>query len=371
MSNHVTFKMINRIARFTAVLLLLSGTLRLPAQPLIKAIDNAAVHALDANDDEGFLTTHWKQDEGYNQFCPMDPETDQRSYAGCPAVAMAQIVNHLKTTNGTRFTDEDDYQHNYPNRYYTIDDDYANWDFLSFPALNQYLDMIDSLYATDASLSKKEAAALIFACGVACQQVYTSSVSGTFSVQQAYDACLRFGFNDCQLFTEPDSAMYAILNDNLANGIPALLAIESPDGETGHNVVVDGHREDGTYHVNFGFGGSLDGWYDLPDPNFPYGMSQIEGIIVNLRPSSLASVHDIRKPVLNIFPNPAHDIVTLEGIEDATKLLIYNSVGAEVLHQKLNGNTRVNIQNLHQGFYVMKVVNAQNDSFTTKLLIGE
>lgn len=348
--------------------MVLAGTHQLTAQTTLKAIDNTTVQATAAKDGEGFLTTHWTQDGGYNQFCPMDPVTNQRSYAGCPAVAMAQIVNHLKTTNGTRFTDEDDYQHNYPSRNYTIDDDYEDLDFLSFPALNHYLDAIDSLYALDEPLSKAEAAALIFACGTTCQQVYTSSVSGTFSVQQAYDACLRFGFDHCQLFTEPDPEMYAILDDNLANGIPALLAVESPDSQTGHNVVVDGHRDDGTYHINFGFGGSLDGWYKIPDVDFPYGMSKIEGIIVNLVPPAQVGVHQTPAAKLNIYPNPAQNFVTVEGVDQASNVIILNSLGTEVLHQKINMSGRINIQQLPKGLYVVKVVNAQNER-TSKLIV--
>lgn len=359
-----------KFVKLLSTLVLVLGVMTpLEAQSLIKAMDIATVQYSNAKDSEGFLTTHWKQDGGYNQFCPMDPVTSQRSYAGCPAVAMAQIVNHLKTTNGTRFTDADDYEHNYPSRNYIIDDDYADLDFLSFPEINAYLDVLDSVYAEGGTLSTNEAAALIFACGVACQQVYTSSVSGTFGVYQAYDACLRFGFDDCQLFTEPDSTMYAILNDNLANGIPALLALESPDGQTGHNVVVDGHRDDGTYHINFGFGGSMDGWYKIPDPDFPYGMSEIEGIIVNLIPATVTGVNNVQVPSLKIYPNPAHNFVTLEGVEDASEVIIFNSLGTEMLHQKTGASSHINIQHLPKGLYMVKVVNEQNECQSSKLII--
>lgn len=355
--------------RFTVFIIALFSIIQTSAQSFIKAIDISTVQSSNAKDGEGFLTTHWKQDGGYNQFCPMDPVTSQRSYAGCPAVAMAQIVNHLKTTNGTRFTDADDYEHNYPSRNYIIDDDHADLDFLSFPEINAYLDVLDSVYAEGGTLSTNEAAALIFACGVACQQVYTSSVSGTFGVYQAYNACQRFGFDNCQLFTEPDSTMYAILDDNLANGIPALLALESPDGQTGHNVVVDGYRDDGTYHINFGFGGAMDGWYKIPDPDFPYGMSEIEGIVLNLYPSTLADVEEIQYPKIKIYPNPARDFIVVDGADDASTITIFNSLGAEVLHQKINASGSVNIQHLPKGWYVVKVVDAQSECQSSKFII--
>lgn len=355
--------------RFTVFIIALFSIIQTSAQSFIKAIDISTVQSSKAKDGEGFLTTHWKQDGGYNQFCPMDPVTNSRSYAGCPAVAMAQIVNHLKTTNGTRFDDDDDYNHVYPSRNYWIDDDYETLDFLSFPEMNIYLDAMDSLYAIDEPLNNKTAAALIFACGVACKQVYTSEVSGTASVHQAYNAFLRFGFNDCVLFTEVDSAMYATLNNNLDQGIPALLALESPDGQTGHNVVVDGRRDDGTYHINFGFGGSLDDWYSIPDPDFPYGMSKLEGIILNLYPSSLASVNEFQTTKLNIYPNPAHDYVIIEDADESSTVTIFNSLGAEVLQQKISISEHINIQHLPIGLYVVKVVNAQNGYQTSKLIV--
>ena len=66
---------------------------------------------------DGFLGSHWTQDYPYNQLCPRDPVNgNSYSYAGCPAIAMGQIVNYLRTTQGTRFDDSDDYQHNYAGR---------------------------------------------------------------------------------------------------------------------------------------------------------------------------------------------------------------------------------------------------------------
>lgn len=56
------------------------------------------------------LTTQWTQEAPYNQQCPADPlENNKHCYAGCPAVVMGQILNHLRTTQDTRFDDGDDY----------------------------------------------------------------------------------------------------------------------------------------------------------------------------------------------------------------------------------------------------------------------
>ena len=62
---------------------------------------------------------------------------------------------------------------------------------------------------------------------------------------------------------------------------PAHLAIVDPGWTMGHNVVVDGYNTDNYYHLNFGWGGSYNGWYLLPD-EIPYGLTVIEGLIVDI-----------------------------------------------------------------------------------------
>ena len=138
---------------------------------------------------------NWHQNAPYNQFCPLDlANGGSRSVTGCPSTALAMIIDYYQTINGTTFTDDDDYYHNYYDQY-TIDDDYVEYDFLNFPDINTYLSSIATKYANQEVITDEEAAALTFACGVAAQQVYTSQGSGTFGVNQAYQAFLKFNFD--------------------------------------------------------------------------------------------------------------------------------------------------------------------------------
>ncbi len=52
----------------------------------------------------GWLLTNWNQNAPYNNFCPLDLVNGGRSVAGCPAVAMAQILNYHNTTMDVQFT---------------------------------------------------------------------------------------------------------------------------------------------------------------------------------------------------------------------------------------------------------------------------
>ena len=230
---------------------------------------------------DGWLKTNWTQNPPYNNFCPMDPITGLRSYAGCPSTAMAQIMNFHETSNDTHFDDSDDYYHNYAGRQYWIDDDCDAIDFPCFPELNSYLDTLNAHYLTHVSLTDDDKAALTFACGVAARQVYTSQGSGTFGVSQAYDAYRRFGCSSVELLDSSDADLFDRLKQNIKDTLPAHLAIVNDSWTTGHNVVVDGYNTDEYYHLNFGWGGSYNGWYLLPE-EIPYELTVVEGVVVDI-----------------------------------------------------------------------------------------
>ena len=346
------------MSKVLSLLLIALCTLNGWAQtPLLKTVEkpDAAIPALRA---DGFLGSHWTQDYPYNQLCPRDPVNGNAySVAGCPAVAMGQIINYLRTTEGTRFTDDDDYNHSYAGRNYVIDDDWASLKFPSFPQLNEMLDSIDAIFQRGEGLPDELAAALVFACGTACTQVYTSEGSGTFYVDQAFEAYQRFGFTDCMLFREPDSLMYATLISNLQAGYPAHLAVENPAGTVGHNVVVDGYREsDGKFHINFGYGGTLDNWYDIPDPNFYYGMTKVEGIILNIIPKDgpLAVHENTQQQPLEVYPNPVSDILFIKNLPcKMVEYSIFNMLGQEVTTGYSTGT--ISVAGFEKGIYFLQV----------------
>ena len=332
------------MSRFFAILLLFCAVSGWAQQPL--------------------LTTQWSQEYPYNMLCPADPlENYNHSYTGCPATAMGQIINYLRTTQGTRFNDDDDYcTGNYFGRIFNIDDDWEAYRFPSFPQLNALLDSVDATFQRGGELSDSLVAAVIFASGVACQQVYSASNSygsGTFYVDQVYSAYQRFGFADCRLFREPDSTMYAMLISNLQAGYPAHLAVENPSGTSGHNVVVDGYREsDGKFHVNFGWRGYLDNWYKIPDPGgFSYGWTKIEGLIVNLIPTTPPmDIAPLSPPTLHltVYPNPATDVLYLKELPcETTDYAIFNAMGQKVAAGSTSGT--IPVVELERGIYLLQI----------------
>ena len=356
--------------KILSFLLLFCALTSLAQTPYIKMAEKPDSESTAIRSD-GLLTSHWTQDYPYNQLCPKDPSNNYSySAAGCPAIAMGQIINYLRTAQNTRFDDGDDYFHNYAGRSYHIDDDWEDLQFPSFPQLNEMLDSVDATFLRGEDLSDFLAAAVVFACGTACTQVYTSQGSGTFAVDQAFAAYQRFGFTDCQLFREPDSVMYATLISNIQAGYPAHLAVENPEGTVGHNVVVDGYREsDGKFHINFGYGGSLDNWYDIPDPNFYYGMTKMEGIILNIIPTIMPSaVHESAdQQPLEVYPNPVSDVLYLKNLPcEVVEYSIFNVLG----QQATAGFSRdtISVEGLEKGLYILQI-KGENHFETAKFVV--
>ena len=320
------------------------------------------------------LTTQWNQGYPYNMLCPADPfENYEHCYTGCPATAMGQIINYLQTTQNTRFDDGDDYFANYAGRQFHIDDDWETYKFPSFPQMNVLLDSVDAAFQRGEELSDSLAAAVIFACGTACKQVYTASAaygSGTFYVDQAFAAYQRFGFTDCKLFREPTDEMYELLISNLEAGYPAHLAVENSAGNSGHNVVVDGYREsDGKFHINFGWGGSADGWFMIPNPTgFNYGWTKIEGIILDIIPNADAVNEIASQQALEVYPNPASDVLHIDNLHcDEADYAIFNVLGQKVTAGSTDGT--IYVGELEKGIYVLQI---KGEKFleTTKFIVN-
>lgn len=320
----------------------------------------------------GWLETNWTQSAPYNNMCPIDLNAGSHSVAGCPAIAMAQIINHHKEINQTRFTDGDDYYHNYGSgNQYWIDNDYLTRGFPSFDTLNLYLDTLESTYAFGGALTKSLKAAICFACGVAAQQVYSASVSGTFGLEQALTAWQRFGFEESRIVYPDDTTLNTLIAENVKVALPVQLGLLVSTGSGGHNVVVDGYNTDEYYHFNFGWGGSANGWYTLPPESIPYNLTIIESAVIDIKSSLYTGIAVNREPALMIrpFPNPFSDQLTLPGLTGPATLILYNSSGKEVLRQVVAGGWQtVTTNDLTPGMYLYRIVKESGNSMSGKLI---
>jgi len=308
----------------------------------------------------GWLETNWSQNSPYKDMCPMDTVTGSRSIAGCPSVAMAMIVHYHATTNNVFFDNGDDYYHNYASRKYWIDDDYVAIDFPSFPMLNTYLDSLDAHYLSGSTITNTDISALVFACGVACKQVYTSSAAGTFGVSQALTAYYKFNFNNIDILYSGDTTIHSRLMANMKDSLPAHLALVDSNHTMGHNIVVDGYDSNGLFHMNFGWGGTSNGWYVLPS-GIPYNLTVIEGLILDINSSvSTETAEENKDKSIVIYPNPTTGKITIKAnnINSVEVLDISGKLVCEIASSlpPRNDVVEIDISSFSKGIYILNII---------------
>ena len=270
----------------------------------------------------GWLQTAWHQEPPYNDFCPLDPVDANRSYVGCVATAMAQIINYHRQCNVQ--LDEDDSYSTYSG--IDIDSDSSRYDFPSFEELNEYLAALRLKYSRQTEPNDTDIAALSFTCGITALMDYTSESSGASPYDAQKALLYKFGLYSAQMTGGLSCESYKILQENIINRLPAFLAIGPPDGYGGHAIVCDGYNTNGEYHLNFGWGSPYpdeitEAWYRLP-AGMPTHDDVISEVILNIQPVS---------PGIDVDPAPSI-FYSVPGQEtDPTILFIKNNTAERML----------------------------------------
>jgi hypothetical protein len=228
-----------------------SNVLKVPATPAQAASYPSTVAPLLGG-------INYNQDAPYWNDCPIIG--GERTYAGCVATAMAMIMRyHQYPTQGIG-------SHSYQHSSGTLSFDYEN---TPFDWANMLPDYNGQYNATQA----KAVSTLLYACGVAVDMNYGTGGSGAQSsaVPQAaidyfgYDANMAFASRDYFTSTE---WMDKIKNE-LSSGRPIYYSGASLD--VGHAFVFDGYDAADMVHVNWGWGGSNNGYFEVfeLDPDNP------------------------------------------------------------------------------------------------------
>jgi hypothetical protein len=329
----------------------------------------------------GWIFENWTQGSPYNQMCPIDGNTHQRSLTGCPATAMAMILNCLMDIRGTQLSNDDDYYHSFgAGNQYWIDDDWQDYGFPHFDSLNWYLDSIQYIYQSYKQLNTGQIAALNFACGVAMKQVFSSSISGTYGIQQAAMGWQRFGFSESRLVYDSDTSLCADLAENIKNGWPAHLGlVDPPPTSVGHNVVVDGYNTDEYYHFNFGWGGNSNGWYTMPPTNIPYNLTVIEGIVLDIQGDNphvgFFVPDELEKPTLELVWDINSEKVLIKSLHENPfkgKIRLFASDGQLMDYRPIiltpNAEEFYDLSNLSFGVYLLNVSDETKVNKTIKII---
>ena len=205
------------------------------------------------------ITTRWNQGSPYNDECPMY-FTLGRSVTGCVATAFAQVLNYWGEISVTE-TQADMPAYKTRTSHATL----GNLSVDGIPAGSpiDWANMLDTYGSSATGVQKKAVAQLMHYCGVSVEMDYTNSASGAYSYMVAEAAVKYFGYTNSVRYVQGDTytadGWDALLYGELAAGRPFYLSGSNSDG--GHAFVCDGYDGNHCFHINWGWGGSSDGYF--------------------------------------------------------------------------------------------------------------
>lgn len=203
------------------------------------------------------VQAQWSQSNPYNNYCPV-VEGAGRCVTGCVATAMSQIMRfHRYPEQG-----QGSYTHTfkYKDTEYTTSADFGStvydWEHMTY-----------TYNSTSTNEENSAVATLMHHCGVASRMKYDPYVSTTNALYAGVGWLKYFGYDRSMTFYKrawfTDEEWDEIIYQQVVQGLPMMY-----EGYTstyaGHEFVCDGYRAiDGYYHINWGWGGSSNGYYML------------------------------------------------------------------------------------------------------------
>lgn len=203
------------------------------------------------------ITSQWAQGEPYNNYCPI--VNGQHTLVGCVAIVAGQIMNYYKQPAKGMGT------HSYTWNGHTLTADYSetiDWN-----------NILDSYYGASA-VQEEPVAKLLYNLGVGVEMEYGLGESGAIfnyipnvlHDYYGYNANAACAYRNYYSTSEWQQLIY----EELAAGRP--VPYSGQGGQGGHAFILDGF-EDGNFHVNWGWSGQSDGYYDIsfliPNPSYP------------------------------------------------------------------------------------------------------
>ena len=214
---------------------------------------------------EPLLKTVWNQYYPYYEKCPV--VNDEHCVTGCVPTALAQVLNYYRWP--LRGTGSNGWM------------DFSNTTF-------EWGNMLSD-YANGSFVQKDAVATLMYVCGRATDVNYQpASAGGSGASLSSAAKALQwyFGYDNPQILSRDSYSgdWTSIIYGDLSKGSPILYLGYSKDNTNpGHVFVLDGYDADGNVHVNWGWGGSRDGYFNIDALEPGADFSAKQGMIYNIR----------------------------------------------------------------------------------------
>lgn len=199
------------------------------------------------------LESRWNQRAPYNNRCPQLPN-GKKTVTGCLATAVAQVM----------------YYHQWPEKTkteipaYTTDTKKLNMPAIAAESVIDWGNM-RPVYPENATTEGGNAVAdLMYYCGSALKMDYDLS-SGAYSSSAPHVLQTYFDYSNTTRIeyrkNHTSKSWENTIYQELSEGRPIVYSGQSGGG--GHSFVCDGYDGDGFYHINWGWGGVADGYFQL------------------------------------------------------------------------------------------------------------
>ena len=223
---------------------------------------------------EPLITVNWNQTGSYQKYCPKT--NDGQAVVGCVAVGMAQAMSVAQWPD--RPVGNYGYTHpTYGSIYVDFDAEPAyNWSAILSGANN-----------------RDDAAKLLYHCGVAVKMDYgvdgsgsqTAYIAGALTRNFKYPQSVRFYSRDGW----GDEDWRDLIITELKEGRAVAYSGSDPKKHYGHCFNLDGFDGTSAFHVNWGWGGQGNAYFQLnglKDAKMDMNYTDGQGVVVGIRPPS-------------------------------------------------------------------------------------
>ena len=252
------------------------------------------------------ITTKWNQADPYWNKCPEfmsyddeGNEVGELAYTGCVAVSMSQIMNYYKWPVQTTQTIP-----SYTFSYNTGGYDWATVEMEALPVTTFDWDhMKDTYNGSEDEIYTDAVSTLMYYVGASVKSQYGLSATGAYTddIPKGFTQYFAYDPNTIQIkyridFTQEvwDNMVY----QELAEGRPMVYNGTAGSGG-GHSFVCDGYEYGNYFHINWGWGGMGNGYFQLavlnPRESGIGGSSSAEGynmkqnVVIGIQPGDGSS----------------------------------------------------------------------------------
>jgi hypothetical protein len=303
--------------------------------------NNTKLKSVQVNTVSPLLNSRWDQGRNWNMFCPEDEDgPGGRAWVGCVAVSMAQAMYYYKYPVKGR--GKASYVH----------DDYGT-QMVNFDNIEPY--QWSEMPATSAN---EHNAALLYHAAVTVNMDFGADGSGAYTRTAASAMKSYFNYSKTTRSVDrvkDDEEWKSLLIDELMKGHPIIYHGNGDNNEPGHAWNIDGVDAQGLFHNNWGWSGSMNGYYNInnlaPGSNdFNYN----QGAIIGIKPKEAGPIDIVLSNNSVKEKRPAGTFVGIVSIDDEMPDTLYS--------YSLKGNPII----IGNGGYAEAKFYIENDSLKTK-----